>query len=225
MAPKRIYVFGGSIGFGIGSNQTHSYDPISNSWLSEAPMPVARYGAEVAVVNDVFYVIGGGGFDMNDVYGTTALATNEQYTPVGYGTPDPSYVIETTPPKINILSPLNQTYNETSVPLVFTVDKTVNWTGYSLDGEQNVTVTGNSTLTNSMVANVTVANVTSGLHNITVYANDTFGNIGASENITFQVKLLELSTPSPTATVAAASGVSAVVVVAGLLVYFKKRKH
>ena len=57
-----------------------------------------------------------------------------------------NYLLETTPPKISILSPVNQTYNESSVPLVFTVDKTVNWTGYSLDGQQNVTITGNTTI-------------------------------------------------------------------------------
>ena len=126
------------------------------------------------------------------------------------------YALETNPPVISVLSPVNQTYNESNVPLTFTVDKTVNWIGYSLDDEQNVTITGNTT----------VANVTNGLHSITVYANDTFGNIGASENITFQVQLPELPKPFPTATVAAASGTSAVVVVgAGLLVYFKKHRH
>jgi hypothetical protein len=60
------------------------------------------------------------------------------------------------------------------------------------------------------------------LHSITVYANDTFGNIGA-ETITFTIAKPETF---PTATVAAVSGASAVVVVAaGLLIYFKKRKH
>jgi len=51
------------------------------------------------------------------------------------------------------------------------------------------------------------------------YANDTFGNIGASETITFTVA----SEPFPTAPVVAVSG--ALTVVAGLLVYFKKRKR
>jgi parallel beta-helix repeat protein len=123
----------------------------------------------------------------------------------------------TTPPKISVLSPLNQTYNETSVPLVFTVDKTVNWTGYSLDGEPNVTVTSSSLLTN-----VTIANVTSGVHNVTVYANDTYGNMGASPTVTFTIAKPE---PFPTALVATASGLSVAVVGVVLLFYFKKRKH
>lgn len=134
-----------------------------------------------------------------------------------------NYVQETTPPKISILSPVNQTYHDSSVSLVFSVDKSVNWAGYSLDGKQNVTITGNTALTNSMVTNVTIANMTSGLHNITVYANDTYGNIGASPTIVFTIAKPE---PFPTATIAAVSGASAalVVVVAGLLVGFKKRK-
>lgn len=48
---------------------------------------------------------------------------------------------------------------------------------YSLDGQDNVTIAGNTTL--SELAN--------GLHNVTVYANGTEGNIGASETIIFTV--------------------------------------
>jgi N-acetylneuraminic acid mutarotase len=80
-APKRVYVIGGSISFGAGSNQTYSYDPETNAWTSAAYMPTARYSAAVAVVNDLLYVIGGG-----QVLGMGVLATNEQYTPIGYGT-------------------------------------------------------------------------------------------------------------------------------------------
>ena len=127
----------------------------------------------------------------------------------------------TTPPKISVLSPLNERYNETSIPLVFTLDKPVNWTGYSLDGEPSVTVTSSGLLTN-----VTIANVTNGVvHNVTVYANDTYGNMGASETVTFTVAKPEPE-PFPTALVATASGLSVAAVGLGLLmVYFKKRKH
>ena len=98
------------------------------------------------------------------------------------------YVLKTTPPKISLLSPLNQTYNGSTVPLVFNVDKQVNWTGYSLDNEQNATLTGNST----------IAEMANGLHSVTVYANDTYGNIGASETTSFTVAKPEPSpTPSP----------------------------
>jgi hypothetical protein len=70
--------------------------------------------------------------------------------------------------------------------------------------------------------------MTNGSHNLRFYANDTFGNIGASENVTLTIALAPLVKPEafPIVTVAAVSGVAAVVVVgAGLLVYFKKRKR
>jgi parallel beta-helix repeat protein len=127
------------------------------------------------------------------------------------------YVRQANPPKVSLLSPANGTYNETSVPLVFSVDKQVNWTAYSLDGQQNVTITGNCT----------IANITNGFHSVTVYANDTFGKIGASENITFTIAVapLERSEPFPTATIAAVAGATTVIAIgAGLLVYFKKRR-
>jgi N-acetylneuraminic acid mutarotase len=203
-ALKRIYFFD--------ENRTDIYDPAADNWATGTPAPTDRLIAKVAIVNDTFYLIGGRTGQWGYITMEYPTTLNEQYTPVGYGTPDPSYLLETTPPKISVQSLLNQTYNESSVPLVFTIDKPVNWVGYSLDGEQNVTVTGNCT----------VANMTNGLHTITVYANDTFGNVGASETITFNVAKPE---PFPTATVAAVSGASAVVVVvAGLFIYFKKRK-
>jgi parallel beta-helix repeat protein len=115
------------------------------------------------------------------------------------------------PPKISLLSPVNQEFNESSVPLLFTVDKQANWIGYSLDGKQNVTVTGNSTING----------LTNGLHNVTVYAEDSFGNMGASETIGFTVSTPE---PFPVVPVVAAVAVVAVAAGAGLLVYFKKRR-
>jgi parallel beta-helix repeat protein len=121
-----------------------------------------------------------------------------------------TYLLQTTPPKISVL---NQTFTDSNVSLTFTVDKIVNWTGYSLDGQQNVTITGNTTLTGLF----------SGLHNVTVYANDTYGNMGASETATFTVAVPE---PFPTTLVAVASVASAGIIAAvGLLLYFKKRRH
>jgi parallel beta-helix repeat protein len=116
------------------------------------------------------------------------------------------------PPKIAILSPVNQQFNESTVPLSFTVNKPVNWTGYSLDGGEPVTMAGNTTL----------AGLTNGFHNVTVYAEDTFGNTGASETVSFAVEVPE---PFPT-TIAIISGISAVVVIGAILaIYFKKRKN
>lgn len=122
-----------------------------------------------------------------------------------------NYLLRTTPPKISVLSPLSQSYNESSIVFVFTVDKPFNQTEYSLDGEENVTVAGNFTLTD----------LSNGLHNITVRAIDTYGNTGASETIQFTVKVPD---PFPTVPVASAFLIAIVAVGAGLLVYFKKHR-
>jgi hypothetical protein len=97
--------------------------------------------------------------------------------------------------------------------LNFTVNKPTSWTGYSLDGLENVTITGNTTLTG----------ISSGFHNITVYALDMFGVSGASETVHFNIaKEQEFFPITP---VAVATVVIAIVVGVGLLVYFKKHKH
>lgn len=141
------------------------------------------------------------------------------------GTGDTPYVIDgenadlhpllspytTVPPEVSLVSPLSQTYNESSISLVFGVDSFVNWMGYCLDGQQNVTLAGNTTLTDLSI----------GSHNITVYANDTYGNMAASDTVSFTI-----TEPFPVVPVAVASVAVVIVVVSiGLLVYFKKRKH
>jgi len=52
--------------------------------------------------------------------------------------------------------------------------------GYSLDGQANVTITGNATLTG----------LAAGSHNIIVYAEDDDGNIGASERVYFTIEVV-----------------------------------
>jgi hypothetical protein len=83
---------------------------------------------------------------------------------------------EITPPAITVLSPQNQTYDGRLVPLNFTVYdfSPISWMGYSLDGQANATVTGNTTL-----------NVDKGSHSVVVYANDTYGNMGSSGAVCF----------------------------------------
>ena len=174
-------------------------------------MPTYLLDFGVAVVNDLLYLIGGYFTASREawLHGlVTPVAVNEQYTPIGYGTVVPA---------VAIVSPVNQKYNESSVSLVFTVNKPVNWTGYSLDGQENVTITGNTTL--SELAN--------GLHNITVYAEDSFENMGASETVTFTIAKETETFPirlAVAATVVVAALVLLAAVGVGLSAYFKKRK-
>lgn len=81
------------------------------------------------------------------------------------------------PPSVHLVSPTNTTYTSANVALEFTVNKQTSWIGYSLDGEANVTVTGNTTL----------PNLSYGSHNVTVYATDMVGRSGASETIYFSI--------------------------------------
>jgi hypothetical protein len=111
------------------------------------------------------------------------------------------------PPIITIHSPGNKTYSQNTIPLNFIVDEPTSWIGYCLDGHDNVTVAGNTTLPNLSSQN----------HSLTVYAQDLAGNID-SETVNFTI--------FPTALVTTSIVVVAVITIcAGLLVYFKKRKH
>jgi nitrous oxidase accessory protein len=112
------------------------------------------------------------------------------------------------PPSVLLISPENTTYTSANVTLEFTVNKQILWMGYSLDGQDTVTITGNTTL----------LGLSSGLHNVTIYAEDPFENIVTSETIWFSV-----AEPFPTAIVMA-SVITVTVVGMVLLFYFKKRK-
>jgi N-acetylneuraminic acid mutarotase len=201
-APQRIYIFG--------ENATQIYNPETNSWSLGATIPTYRNGPVVAMVDDKFYVIAGWTLEPNtyvsmvNPFRTVDHNVNEQYTPVGYGT---------VPPEIGISSPQNTAYVSGNVSLNFTVNKPADWLGFSLDCQENVTVTGNATL----------ANLHSGQHNVTVYANDTYGNTAASETTIFTVD--EPASFPTTEAAAAVSGASVAVACIGVLLYLRKRKH
>ncbi|MEE8167760.1 MAG: Ig-like domain-containing protein [Candidatus Hydrothermarchaeales archaeon] len=75
--------------------------------------------------------------------------------------------VDTTPPLLTLTSPVDETYTTASIHLNYSVsDSNLAWTGYSLDGAANITLAGNTTLTNLL----------DGPHSITVYANDSASN-------------------------------------------------
>jgi hypothetical protein len=121
-----------------------------------------------------------------------------------------SFSVDTIPPVVSALSTQNQNKTTTDIPFVVVVNEPVSQVTYVLDAEENVTVTGNITLTE----------LSNREHNITVYALDTAGNIGSSETMLFTVAVPE---SFPTVPVAVASGASFAAVAAGALVYVRKR--
>ncbi len=214
MAPKQIYVFNFPYADLASMHApfftTQVYNPKNDSWSAGADIPTNRQDFGVATVNDTIYVIGGFSLkypNMLSVYQSPAItyyATNEQYIPFGYGT---------VPPVVSVASPETKNYTSSEIPLNFTMNKPVDWIRYSLDGKDNITISGNTTLSGLPI----------GKHNVTVYAQDSFGNVGESETINFTMAMTD---SFPTAVLLAASvGVSVAIVVVGLIYYSKKRRH
>ena len=120
-----------------------------------------------------------------------------------------NFTVDTTPPSVSILSPEASTYDTSDVPLNFTVNESFSQVMYSLDGQGNVTVSGNMTLTE----------LSDGAHNIVVYAWDDAGNVGASETVYFSIKQPEAF---PTLLVVA---IVVIVVVVCVLLLLYLRRH
>jgi hypothetical protein len=195
LASEQIYFFG--------KEDVGAYDPVNDSWSLGSRVPTLRYHFNVAVVNDTFYVIGGHTFYWM-TGGYAPVAVNEVHTPFGYGI--------MSPPVVSVFSPKqNATYDTPDVSLTFYVDKMSAGFSYCLDAEANVTIVGNATLTS----------LANGVHNITIYAKDNFGKVGASETINFTI-----AEPEPfTAAFLTTLAIIVIVLSFGLLVYLKGNKH
>lgn len=199
-APKRIYVFGGlkSGLFGMSLNTTLVYDPEKDAWSYGAQMITGRSNIGVASVKDILYAVGGV-INMGKYTGA-----NEQYTPIDSDT--------SVTPIVSVLSPqMNKTYTSINVSLVFTVSTKSNWLSYSVDGQDAVAITGNTTL----------ANLSFGLHNMTVYVKNALENTETSQTVYFIITEPE---PFPT-TIAVALIATIVVIGIGILIHFKKNKR
>lgn len=83
---------------------TQVYDPVLDAWSLGSEMPKARTGLYVFAIDDLFYSLGGGiiwGTEHNFALRVSSFNVNEAYFPVGYGTPDPSYIPPTPTPTPN----------------------------------------------------------------------------------------------------------------------------
>jgi len=116
------------------------------------------------------------------------------------------FTVDTSFPDVRLLSPENRTYTASSVSLSFSINESTSWIGYSLDGQENVTITGNTTL----------SGLTAGLHSLCVYANDTTGNMGVSESVYFTIEIQQEAFAPWVAVIA----VTISVVVPAVSVYF-----
>ena len=120
-----------------------------------------------------------------------------------------NFTVDNILPTIYFVSAQNNTYNSPNVMLNFVVNKPVSHIFYSLDNYWNATVNPNGSLALTKLSN--------GDHNVTIYAQDEYGLLSSPSVVYFSVKAF------PTSTVTVVLGiVMAVLVVAGLLVYYKK---
>ena len=79
-------------------------------------------------------------------------------------------------PKVTILSPVNQLYNTTQIPLNFTVDQPSYSAVYSIDGQQNQTAFPNTGFSADL-----------GTHTLKVYATSIDGGPAGYDTVTFTV--------------------------------------
>ena len=107
---------------------------------------------------------------------------------------------------VSVLSPKSRMYTTSDVSLMFIVNESVSWIGYSLDGQAEVTIAGNTTL----------SGLSMGVHNLTVSAEDLSGQNWSSETVEFTIEAR-----FPTELIIASVAVVTVVCV-GFLVYFKR---
>ncbi len=204
-APKRVYRIGG-----LSDESTQIFDPQTQTWSTGAGMPTPRRFLSVAVVDDILYAIGG---KENRGDGLLTSAANERYAPVGY---------VAVAPAVQVASPeQNMTYAVGNVSLAFAVDRSAAALNYSLDGAANMTLTGNTTLTDLAI----------GAHNITIYATYPVDNTGASQTIHFTIAPEQQQDPEPhepfpaIQVVAVAAAATTITAAACTLLYFKKRKR
>lgn len=73
-----VYIIGGRAGSVLSQNL--KYNPVTDTWATNAPMPTARAGAGIAVVDNKIHVIGGRNGTVP--FSGTPLSAHEVYDPV-----------------------------------------------------------------------------------------------------------------------------------------------
>ncbi len=189
---------------------------------------VSEYDTTVTMSTNMWdfsYQVGGNYW--SDYTGVDVMSGVGQNQTGSDGKGDTAYIINTknkdnypllpygSPFGISVVAPQNKTYTTTDVALDFTVNEATSWIRYSLDGQANVTITDN----------ITLSGLAEGVHSVTVYAQDTEGQTRTSGTIYFTISqgaepAQTEAFPTEIVIIIAAAAVAVVVVV----IYFMKRK-
>jgi hypothetical protein len=117
--------------------------------------------------------------------------------PATQSTPEPTMEAV---PEVVLLGIPNLTSTTSELAFNFTINKSAQWLGYSLDEKANVTISNSSNpLLSPDLYQQTLTDLQEGQHTIVFYAQDKNGNFGASEKATFTVTLSK-PTDTPTLT-------------------------
>ncbi len=125
-----------------------------------------------------------------------------------------TFTIDHTAPAVSVLPPENVS-STSEIPLNLTVNEAYSKIAYSLNGQHNVTVTGNSTL----------PHLDAGEYNETFYVWDAAGNVGSSQTANFSVAETQ-NTPeaaNDSLLLQAVAVISTVVVVGVCLLSYRRR--
>ncbi len=79
--------------------------------------------------------------------------------------------LDATKPQISIISPKNMTYNTSAIKLQYTIDEKTSWIKYSLNNNENI----------SLTANISLLNLINGTYHLVLYMSDLSGNVNSKE--------------------------------------------
>jgi hypothetical protein len=201
----------GNVGVSLDGGVINSVTNFISKSAEELDYPLYWYRTTVKA-NVMLPTLSEGTHNATVYYGWQYLGINQRYEVDAQRTVQ--FNIDESPPTISRLSISNKTYNSENITLSFDVNENTSWAAYNLDNQGNVTVQGNVTLTG----------LSDGSHSIVVYANDTLGNMGESDTVSFTIDTLKAPTVEFFTLAMVLISTALIVVGIVLLVYFKKRK-
>jgi len=155
------------------------YSPQNITYLT-ADVPLSVSADEV--IDTWWYSLNAGGnttFSPNTTItaleGSNSLTVYANDSLGNIGSSSVSFSVDSTPPTVTVYSPQNTTYSSTDIPLSVSADEPTDTWWYDLNSGGNITFSPNTSIT-----------AQEGSNSLTVYANDSLGNIGSS-SVSFSV--------------------------------------